>query len=95
MIEFTESGGTGHTWSLKLAADCGVELVEHSYTPHCEATEEDDQRPGCVNTHRFVLKAVKKGRFYIDALYRRAWEDYGTQQKSRQNKSRQYEITIL
>jgi len=93
MLEFTESGGTGHTWHLKLPK--GLEMLEQSYIPHCEETDEDDQRPGCVNTHRFVLKGVEKGQFFIDATYSRLWEEYGKQQSDGGRRTRQYDIIIL
>jgi len=94
MLEVTESGGTGHTWHLTLPAS-GLILLQETYLPHCEESDTDDQGPHCVNTHRFVLKAEQKGHFFIDAVYSRLWEEYGTQQKDGGRKTRQYEVIVV
>lgn len=97
ILEFTETGGDGRTWRLKLPR--GISLLDNVYIPHCIETEEDDQRPGCINTHRFVLRGTTAGQYTIRAVYNRAWLDYGTVEKNtdeeKHNRSRHFEVTIL
>lgn len=99
MIEFTESGGTGHTWQLDIPlTSCNaLELVQHQYIPHCKDTYEDDQRATCVNTHRFILKTLDpllKGDYTLNAIYSRSWEEDADKRKVGR-RTRQFKITLL
>lgn len=94
MLEFTESGGNGYTWQLELPKGESIELLENVYIPHCSETDKDDQGPMCVNSHRFLFKAIKSGQHFINAAYRRWWEEDELNRKEN-GKTRQYKITIL
>lgn len=94
ILQFTESGGSGHTYKVMLHNVSGVVLIQEKYIPHCEDTYEDDQRPTCANTHRYLMKGVEPGTFFIDAVYCRFWED-DEEKKRVGRKTRRFEIIIL
>lgn len=91
ILQFMESGGDGRTWRLSHK---GLVLLEEDYLPHCPDTFEDDQRPSCVNSHRFIMKGMVPGQYIIDAENARFWE-YDETKRKVGRKTRQYEVIIL
>jgi len=89
-LDFIESGGTGETWQLKLPVE--IEPLQNAYIPHCVETDEDDQGPGCVNTHRFTLRGTGKGKCSILAFYNKPWD---ITRPMAYKKTREYKVMIL
>ncbi|NPE29755.1 hypothetical protein HNV12_17700 [Methanococcoides sp. SA1] len=67
VLKLNENPSTGYSWDLSLPE--GIVLIKDEFVG------PDEPMPGAGGVHEWTLKAVSKGNYQINAIYKRSWEN--------------------